>query len=179
MVYSIVIKEPETSNPYRSSVIHPSASPKTNKRNRSKKFGMCSRIKSFYKAPVVHFYYNFCKYLLILSLSVIYILILSFRLYLDILRLIFEFIQLRSSCRLFSIEHSRRKAIRYSTFTDSNHRNSLAYLHWKFDYRWNLSGQCLFWLEPIFPSLFIMYLYIISISRNEERNIITAPIFGI
>ena len=96
---------------------------------------------------------------------------------LDILHLISGFIQLCSSCRLFSSERRWQKAIRCSNFTNSNYRSSLAYLHWKFDHRWNLLGQPSFSSESMFSSsrslLFIMFLSITSLSHNIKRSKVT------
>ena len=128
----ILMKEPKTSKSHRLAAADRSSG------------GIHDRVKWFYQAPVVRFYYNFVSIFLFCYSWLSNVKYRYFLRYLDLLRLVSGYIQLCSSCRLFSTKHLRRKSIWHSKFTDSSHRNCLAHLRCEFDYRWNLPGQSLF-----------------------------------
>jgi hypothetical protein len=104
--HSILMKEPKTSNLYCPTVSYRSTS-KNRNQNSCKLSGMCDRIKWFYEAPIVRFYYYFVSIFLLCYSSLSHVEYRHFLRCLDILRLISDFIQLCSSCRLFSIERVR------------------------------------------------------------------------
>jgi hypothetical protein len=129
------MKEPKTSNPYRPVVIY--APPPPAKENAPSRFNISSmvdRIKWFYAAPVIRYYYNLVSIFPYCYLQYLTECCHLIR-YLDILCFISGSIQLCSSGGLFSIEYLRRKSIRNSKLMDSNFRNPIAHLHVEFDYR--------------------------------------------
>jgi hypothetical protein len=80
---------------------------------------MLDRIKWFYEAPAVRYYYHFVSIFLLGYELLSNFKYCHFIRCLDILRLISDFVQLCSACRLFSIECVWRHAIRHPKFTDS------------------------------------------------------------